>query len=188
MKKTNTRPVVQRVIVTMDVDSHLPSTLDLATALAQAKRSTLHGLFIEDEDLLGVAELPFSQEVTLLSGQSRELDNRKLARSLVQVAADYRRALQHHADRQSLEWSFSRVRGRKRALELGEEAGADIVIIAQPVSRRQSARQPRNRFLLALDHSPLALPALEIMLSRCGDNPVELLVFHEDEDLSEEAG
>ena len=78
----------RRVIVTVDAQSHLPPTIELAVALAASRQIALHGVFVEDVDLMRVAQLPFTQEVPLFSGQPRSLDNRQLQRSLDKLAID----------------------------------------------------------------------------------------------------
>lgn len=170
----------RRITVTVDVNSHLPSILELAAALAVAQRAALHGLFVEDLDLLNVAGLPFSQEVPLLCGQPRSLDDRKLERSLSRAGGIFRRHLEQEAQRASLQWSFRTVRGRKHALDLDDEA-ADILVLAQRAPLRRSRRGPL-RLLLLPDHSQLALPALKVLLEHNRGHDIELLLVGEDPD------
>jgi hypothetical protein len=173
-----------RIVIRVNVDSHLPTTLELAGALAVAEEAALHGLFVEDEDLFSVANLPFTQEVTRLGGQPRILDDRSLQRALERVGSEFRRSLQRHADTHSLRWSYSSVRGRKQVLELGEQEQADILVIAQPRGRRSTHRHDPRRLLLCPDHSALALPAIRVFLEHNPGCDVELLVLEEGDDES----
>ena len=72
----------RRIVVTVDIESHLPSTIELAVAIAASQQGALHGLFIEDEDLLRAASLPFAREVPLTGGKPRTFDDRMLERNL----------------------------------------------------------------------------------------------------------
>ena len=166
----------RRVIVTVDAQSHLPPTIELAVALAASRQSALHGLFVEDVDLMCVAQLPFTQEVPLLSGQPRSLDNRQLQRSLDKLAIQFQQLLMRRAEHFSLACSYSTVRGRKHALELGDSAHADFFIVGQPGRDQQRMAQPL-RILLLGNRTTCLLPALEVILDSNPDRRVELLLL-----------
>ena len=86
-----------KVVVTGDIESSLTKTLDLAIALALASKSELHGLFIEDLNLLRAASLPFVQEVILASGRPRVLDNQQVLRSYEVRSRSFRQSLARQA-------------------------------------------------------------------------------------------
>lgn len=177
MAETRRSGESRRIILRVDVQSNLPLTLELAAALAVAEQAALHGLFVEDEDLLNVAGLPFSQEITRLGGQARQLDDQKLQRTLNRFGGEFRRILESQCDRLALAWSYSTVRGRRLALELGEAVDADILVIAQPRSRRSHHVHGPLHVLFCPDHSVLALPALRVILDRNSDRAIELLLL-----------
>ena len=170
-----------RVIVTVDAQSHLPPTIELAVALAASRQSALHGVFVEDVDLLSVAQLPFTQEVPLLGGQPRVLDNQQLQRSLDKLASQFQQLLERRAEHFSLVCSYSIVRGRKHALELGESAHADIFIVGQPGRDQLRSVRPLRILLLANRNTQL-LPALEVILANNQDRPIELLLLADDDE------
>jgi hypothetical protein len=169
----------RRVIVTVDAQSHLPPTIELAVALAASRQIALHGLFVEDVDLMSVAQLPFTQEVPLFSGQPRSLDNRQLQRSLDKLAIEFQQLLMRQAEYHSLACSYSTVRGRKHALELGESAHAEFFIVGQPGRDLQRSVRPLRILLLASRTTQL-LPALEVILDRNPNRRVELLLLSND--------
>jgi hypothetical protein len=173
----------RRVIVTVDAQSYLPPTIELAVALAASKQIALHGLFVEDVDLMCVAELPFTQEVPLFSGQPRSLDNRQLQRSLDKLAIEFQQLLMRQAEHHSLACSYSTVRGRKHALELGESARAEFFIVGQPGRGPQRSARPL-RILLLANRTTQLLPALEVILDRNPDRRVELLLLSNDGEYS----
>jgi hypothetical protein len=167
-----------RVIVTVDAESHLPPTIELAVAVAAATESVLHGLFVEDIDLLSVANLPFSQEVPLIGGRPRSLDNQQLQRSLDKFSRDFRQALENQAERFALRCSYSVVRGRKQSMELGDLAPAEFLILGQPL-RGSSRAVGLQRILLLGNHSDLLVPALKVILEKTRGLHTELLLTAE---------
>ena len=56
---------IKRVIVPLDASSETSTAIDTAARLAARWRVPLHGVFIEDEELIGLAGLPFARQVTL---------------------------------------------------------------------------------------------------------------------------
>ena len=165
----------ERVIVTVDAESSLSSTLELASALAVASQSELHGLFIEDLDLLRVASLPFAREVMLTGGQPRILDNQQLLCSLNARSRHFRQSIARYAQKSALAWTYSTVRGRRRSMELAESAGAEFLIIGQP-SDRQSRILNAKRILLINDKNPRLHQALDVVLANISGQSVELLL------------
>jgi nucleotide-binding universal stress UspA family protein len=178
---TGTAGEQRRIIVTVDAQSHLPPTIELAVALAASRQSALHGLFVEDVDLMCVAQLPFTQEVPLFSGQPRSLDNRQLQRSLDKLAIQFQQLLMRRAEHYSLPCSYSTVRGRKHALELGESAQAEFFIVGQPGRDQQRSVHPL-RILLLANRTTQLLPALEVILDSNPDRRVELLLLSNDDE------
>lgn len=162
MKKTPNPP---KIVVTIDIDGLLAPALELAVDLALEHRAALHGLFIEDIDLVRVASLPFACEVSLTSGRPRTLDNQRLLRSLNASSRQFRQSLEQHAERFSLPWSYSRVQGRKRSMELGESAEAEFLIIGQPADSH--AQTPESKTILLLgNHNPRLYQALDAVLAK----------------------
>jgi hypothetical protein len=171
----------RRVIVTVDAQSHLPPTIELAVALAASRQIALHGLFVEDVDLMCVAQLPFTQEVPLLSGRPRSLDDRQLQRSLDKLAIQFQQLLMRRAEHFSLACSYSTVRGRMHSLELGESGHAEFYIVGQPGRDPQPSVHPL-RILLLANRSTQLLPALEVILNSNPDRRIDLLLLSDDDE------
>jgi hypothetical protein len=169
----------RRIILTVDAASHFPSTIELAVALAVLRNSTLHGLFVEDADLIQVAELPFTQEVSLLGARSRSLDHDQLQRSLNQLAQRFQRLLASAAERSSLSYSHSTVRGRRHALDLSESSHAEFLIVG-PARPAKIPVHPTLRILLLGGDNPLLLPTLETIVERAQPRQLELLMLTEE--------
>ena len=164
-----------KVVVTANVESSVTATLDLAIALAVASKCELHGLFIEDVDLLRVAGLPFSREVILASGQPRNLDSEQLLRSYRVRSRYFRQSLARHAQQSALVWTYSTVRGNRRSIEMAQSVEAEYFIIGQPTESRPSTVK-RKRILLIDSQNPRLYQALDVVLGDFAAQSIELLL------------
>ena len=59
---------IERVVIQLDAASETHDVIDTAARLAARAKAPLDGIFIEDEDLLGLAILPFARQVSLGAG------------------------------------------------------------------------------------------------------------------------
>jgi K+-sensing histidine kinase KdpD len=59
---------IKRVVVSLDVVPEADLAIDNAARLAARWRVPLHGVFVEDEELISFAGLPFARQVTLATG------------------------------------------------------------------------------------------------------------------------
>jgi hypothetical protein len=101
---------IERVVVTLDAASENRMAIDTAVRLAARTGAPLHGLFIEDQDLLCLAGLPFACQVTIGRG-AEKLSSRDIALQLRAEAERARRELISAARRHRIECTFEIVRG-----------------------------------------------------------------------------
>jgi hypothetical protein len=100
---------VERVVVALDATSENRAAIGTAARLAARWKARLHGLFVEDEDLIRLAHLPFARQVTL--GVGVEPLTLQQARRETRVYAERtRQDLAASAARHGVEWSFEIVR------------------------------------------------------------------------------
>ena len=59
---------VDRIVVALDAASEHRAAIDTAARLAARWDAHLHGVFVEDDDLIRLAHLPFVRVVTLGAG------------------------------------------------------------------------------------------------------------------------
>jgi len=192
----------RRVLVALDSSAASDATLEVAAALAAATASELAGLFVEDQDLLRLAGLPFAREIQLAKAITRALEPGTLQQDLRAQAAVAREATARLAARHRLSWSFQVAQGRcEEALLLAAGAG-DIIAVARgfgPLARfgrvsREvrgiAARAPgplllagaalggrRGTVLLPYDASPAAEHMLSIAndLAEARREPLEIM-------------
>jgi K+-sensing histidine kinase KdpD len=59
---------IGRVVIPLDAASEGATAIETAARLAARANAPLHGIFVEDEDLLRLANLPFARQVTFGAG------------------------------------------------------------------------------------------------------------------------
>jgi len=120
---------IERIVVSLDAVSEIQATIEAASRLALRWNAALHGVFVEDEDLLRLAGLPFARQVSLGAG-TEALTAVQAARQLRAFAETARRELAAAAHRHDLRWSFEIVQGAAGPDTVATAAGDFIVACA----------------------------------------------------------
>jgi hypothetical protein len=100
---------IGRVVVPLDAACDDRAAIEMAARLARSWHAPLHGVFVEDEELLGLAGLPFAVEVTRRGLE--KLTQRQVEAHLRAFADRARRELEAAAARHHVKASFAVVRG-----------------------------------------------------------------------------
>lgn len=194
----------RRVLVALDSALDSDSVLEMAAGIAAANACELYGLFVEDQDLLRLAGLPFAREIQLARAMSRALAPEQLLQDLRARAGLAQTAILKQAALHDLTWSFQVAQGRSEEVVLLAAAAGDIIAmgrrfgpLAQPgrVSRRArllAARAPGPLLLagelpagrpgpvvLPYDGSPAAeaMLGVAIRVARARGQPLEILLL-----------
>jgi len=122
---------INRVIVPLDASSETSTAIDTASRLAARWRVPLHGVFVEDEELIGLAGLSFARQVTLSVGPE-PLTKDQVENHFRAFAERARRELAEAADRYAVKWSFETVRG---PLALDTIGGEHDFVVAGAATR-----------------------------------------------------
>ena len=101
---------IERVVVPLDAASENRAAIDTAARLAARAKAPLHGIFVEDEDLLRLASLPFARQITLGAG-AEPFTAEQVELHLQAAAERARQDLSAAAKRHAVECSFEIVRG-----------------------------------------------------------------------------
>jgi hypothetical protein len=159
MSTEDTRRAVRHILLALD-STQDASTLEMAAQLAALVQGTLQGVFVENSDLLRLAQLPFAREISLTSATPRRLESAQLERDLRAQAEQVRRLLENHAVRHSVQWTFRIERGALTAT-LAASSATDIVMLGRPGD--STRRQPAGAtpVLAAFDGSEAAGHALD---------------------------
>jgi nucleotide-binding universal stress UspA family protein len=131
MSKQEEELTIQRILVGLDASHHSLAALRAAAELARILGAELHGLFVEDVNLLRAAELPVARELQFPFATRTRLSPRRMQRQLRAQARQARQALASACRREQIEWSFQVVRGDVSARVLKEAAKADLLCVGR---------------------------------------------------------
>lgn len=151
-------PAGQHILVAVDTSATSLLALELAADLAAALRTSLAGLYVEEQDLLHAAGLPCVREVRAQSGQVAPFTAIDLERHWRALASDARTALTRAAQARQLAWSFEVVRGR--AAQVMSEAARSARLTGLGSGARRPGRlgSVARAALVAADSSLLLVP------------------------------
>ena len=119
-----------QILVALDTRSDILAAMRSAAALAARMQGELLGLFVEDTDLLRVADLPFAHEIMIWSARERRLTEGDMARSLRALAARAQTELARTAQEARIQWSFRVQRGPRMQLLMEAGGAFDLVFVA----------------------------------------------------------
>jgi hypothetical protein len=123
------------VVVAINTARRCGETLELATALAASVGADLEVVFVEDADLLRLADLPITREIDRISGISRELDGPRMLRALHCEARQLRQVLARIGRASSVRSTLKVVRGHYLTEALAASASVELTFV-------HSARRP----------------------------------------------
>lgn len=187
---TNDSHRIVRVVVALDESPRSLAALTTAGALAAELDAELAGLFVEDDNLRRLLDLPFAREFNLLSGEVRPLSPAELERTWQREAEAIERRLAEAAGRLRLRWSFRIARGSLSAevgtvaqthdlLVLGRRTCVSLLSVAE-TSFRLSGIVPSARVgpVLVLFEEPVASAnSLEVAARLARLNGAELVLL-----------
>ena len=117
------------VVMAINSARRCGETLELATALAADVGADLEVVFVEDADLLRLADLPVTREIDRISGRSRELDSRRMLRALHCEARRLRQELARIGRAGSVRSTLRVVRGHYLTEALAVSARVELTFV-----------------------------------------------------------
>jgi hypothetical protein len=126
---------IERVVVPLDAASDHGVAIETAARLAASAKAPLHGVFVEDEELLQAAGLAFTRQSSL-GAEAEPFTPDRMAAQLRAAAERARQELATVAERNKLAWSFEIVRGASRRALVGMTE-RDLVVaggLSRPVA------------------------------------------------------
>jgi nucleotide-binding universal stress UspA family protein len=122
---------IERILVALDASPHSLAALEAAVDLAARFQAELTGLFVEDENLLRLAELPFVSEIGIFTATRRRIDGEELERQIRVQSRRVRRVFTLTTERAHVRWSFRIARGTVLSEVLSAAAEADVLVLGQ---------------------------------------------------------
>ena len=186
-----------RILVTLDTSARGRAALQTAVRLALNSSAELQGLFVEDEDLVRLASLPFAREVDFSSAASRELQSGSMERALRAAAEQTQSAFSRALSELNLQWTFRITRGTVAQASLAAAADVDLLVIGQQgrsphaVSSEYFSQGPQRdkRVVAVFDGSPTSFHTLEIaklVADRQPNAPTVLVLASDGDELEQQ--
>jgi nucleotide-binding universal stress UspA family protein len=122
---------IERILVALDASPHSLAALEAAVDLAVRFQAELAGLFVEDENLLRLAELPFLSEIGIFTATRRHIDGKELERQIRVQSRRIRRVFTLTTERAHVRWSFRVVRGTVLSEVLTAASEADVLVLGR---------------------------------------------------------
>lgn len=129
----------QQILVALDGSRESLAALDAAVTLAEELDADLIGLFVEDVNLVRLAQMPFAREVHLTTARFHALTDEEMSQTIRLQAARVRRALQEATRRAGIQGEFRIIRGLVPASVVTAAVNADLLIlgrVSRPLNRR----------------------------------------------------
>jgi len=164
------------------------SALEMLGLLTAETPSEILGLFMEDSELLSLAELPVAREYCCLTQVERQLNSADLQRQLRIQARSAQQALAAIAERIGFSWSFQTVRGSLAGLLESAAEDMDLLLLAAarrslPVvpghfASKTLTRPSRQPVSVIFDGSAVAQRALAVALRivRAGEQSLNVFL------------
>jgi nucleotide-binding universal stress UspA family protein len=167
---------MRRIAVTLDACQISSTTLEDAVQLAARMGAQLEGIFVEDIDLIQLAELPFLREVRSVSRSENAINLTQMEQELRVLARRAERLLGEHAARQNVSWSFRIWRGSIDTELLTADTDADVFALTRMGAGM--ARPPRTKAVsVVFTGTDASMRALETALSLTADPYKELNIL-----------
>ena len=135
---------MRQIAVTLDAFEVSAQALEQAVLLAKRMGAQLEGIFVEDIDLIQIAELPFLREVRSVSRSEDAISLARMEQELRVLARRAERQLGEQAARHNVVWSFRIWRGSIDNDLLAADIESDVLTLT-----RLGAALTRSRALPA---------------------------------------
>lgn len=122
---------IRRILVALDASSHSLAAVEAAVELAARLEAELLGLFVEDIELLRLADSPYAREVLYASAKETPLSRATMEARLRAQSEQARKALVAAAERSQVRCSFRIVRGKVTSEILAAASEADLLALGR---------------------------------------------------------
>ena len=145
---------LRRIVVAMDSSLHAQAAAEAAVTLASRFKAALEGLFVEDVNLINLAEHPLGRLVNFPSGEASSLDRRELELHIKSECARAQRTLETMAARLQLRPTFRVLRGRVESEIVTAASDADLLVVGFSGRGRLGRGRPGSVALAAIERGP----------------------------------
>lgn len=172
-----------RITVMLGSSNADRTTLEILSLLTTETPAEILGLFLEDPELLALAELPVAREYCQLTHVERHLEAADLERQLRVQARTAKQALASIAGRSGFNWSFHTVRGSPASLLADTSHEMDLLLLSAARNIRPFATRPVlshsavRPVVVTFDGSEAAQRALTVACRMAGTGKQPLVIL-----------
>jgi hypothetical protein len=174
---------VGRIRVTVMLGNSLSDrdTLAVLELLQPGSTAEVLGLFIEDSELLSLADIPVVREYCRLTQAERRLQAVELERQFRTQARMAERALAESAKPRGYPWSFRSLRGDPATLLREALADVDLMLLGTmtgvvPVTGHRRVAASRRPVIAVFDQSEAATRALHVAMRLADAGGMDLVI------------
>lgn len=131
---------LRRIVVGLEESAECRSGLETAARLAAALAVELHGIYVEDRELLHAAGLPVTALIGFEGGERRTVDTGQMERSLKLRARTLKELLARIAGAHELSWRFETRKGEVTEELLTYASPGDILALGASARRLHAVR------------------------------------------------
>ena len=132
MSEVDAETIIRRVAVALDASAQSSQALQAAAELAASLQAELEGIFIEDINLIRLAELPFIREIRPASMTEETFNVQRMEQELRTLARQQQQKLELVAREKGLSCSFRIRRGQIRAEMMEIFTEVDVLTLCRP--------------------------------------------------------
>lgn len=174
-------PLFRRVVLICDAVCDIHLAVADAASLAARLGATVHGIYLDDENLHRFAALPFGRQVSLSSPEgSKDLTAATMTSLSSALGAGMKRRLAELANARGLQWTFSAVRDVPSAVSVAAAEG-DLLVVEAAARAFSGAWRPRA----AWEKSPSAFTGTVLIRGRSDGRHGVLVLLPEDQEARE---
>ena len=144
---------LRRIVVAMDSSLHSQAAAEAAVELAARFKAALEGLFVEDVNLINLADHPLCRLVSFPTAEARAPDPVALQRYIRGECARAQRTLESMAARMQLRPGFRILRGRVESEIVTAASGADLLVVGVAGRGGQARAHPGSVALAAVERA-----------------------------------
>ena len=163
-------PTVERVIVGLAGSRQGDALIDISATFARALRATLKGIYVREQQLLDLAELPFTVTTGPGVHTSRTLNANTIEQAWKREEASYRDAILQRAGVDQIACSFETASGNVEICLQESVTSSDIVVLASEARGPTTHAHPQG--LLALSRAAHGVLVVSSKQARLRSGPV----------------
>jgi nucleotide-binding universal stress UspA family protein len=170
---------IHRILIALDASPGNLEALEAAVELAARMEAELSGVFVEDTELLRLADSPFCREIRFATATEAPLNRAGLESTWKAQSERARSALAAAAQRARVHWTFRTVRDRVATAVVSVAGSTDLLVVTRIGSAQVEATtipllflpdrgvSPSLQVLVYYDGSPAAKRGLQAGAQLC---------------------